>query len=127
VTGRPTFSPPRPAFGSRLFRLALGSVLLATLSLVLPRPAAAHGPTVRVAYGAIRPAVLTIRKGETVHFLNANTGGGPCTVVAEDGSFRSPVMERAGGWHMTFDEAGSFPFFVEEYSKAKGLVIVVEE
>ena len=104
--------------------LRLGCVALLLLG---SSPAAAHGPTMRVAWSGIQPPKLTIRVGATVHFHNANTSGAPCTVVADDGSFRSPTLGRAEGWHHTFEKAGTFAFHLSEQSGAKGRIVVVEE
>jgi plastocyanin len=99
--------------------LALGS------TLGLAAPAAAHGPTVRVTWSAVKPAKLTIRVGDTVHFTNATASGSPCTVVADDGSFTSPTLGRAEGWHHTFEKPGTFVYHVQEMSSARGTVVVV--
>ncbi len=90
-------------------------------------PANAHGTTVRVSWSGIQPPTLTVRVGTEVHFHNANSSGSPCTVVAEDGSFESPTLGRAEGWHHVFAKPGSFAFHLVEQPGAKGKVVVVEE
>ena len=94
---------------------------------LLAYPAAAHGPTVRVSPGRVVPTVLTIRVGETVHFHNATSSGAPVTVVADDGSFESPTLGRAEGYHHTFESPGEVAFHLRESSRARGRVIVVAE
>lgn len=106
-------------FGGCIRALVLGALLL-------PAPALAHGPTVRIAYSGVRPAQLAIAAGATVHFLNANTSGAECTIAADDGSFESPALARGEGWHHTFEKPGSYAFHVKELSGSKGLVIVGE-
>ncbi|MCG8588335.1 MAG: hypothetical protein MJE66_03515 [Proteobacteria bacterium] len=87
--------------------------------------AAAHGPTVRVSNRRVTPPTLTIFVGDTVHFHNANAGTGTCTVVADDGSFESPTLARAAGWHHKFPEAGVYPFTVREFPGTRGTIKVV--
>ena len=109
-------------------RACTRALLAATaIAVLLAAPlAAAHGPTVRLSYAGVRPARLVLVVGQTVHFLNANSGSGTCTLVAEDGAFEAPPLGRAEGWHHTFEAAGSFAFFVEEFPSARGEIVVVE-
>jgi len=107
-------------------RALAGAGLVLALALPPSSPASAHGPTVKVSYGRVSPALVVLRPGETVHFHNANAAPGTCTVVAEDGSFRSPPLERAEGWHYTFQKPGRFAFSVEGYPRARGEVVVAE-
>jgi len=100
---------------------ALGLLLAATL---WPATARAHGPSVRVGYSGVRPAMLAIAAGTTVHFQNANSGDGPCTVVADDGSFRSPTLARGEGWHHEFNEPGRHSFHIAEYGGVTGVIVV---
>jgi plastocyanin len=99
---------------------------VAAVLLGAAAPALAHGPTVRVAWAGVQPPALTVEAGATVHFHNANSGAGACTLVADDGAFRSPPLARGEGWHHTFATAGRFAFHVEEYPSARGEVVVVE-
>lgn len=101
----------------RFVGLLLGLVLLSAAAL-------AHGPTVRVSYSGITPPRLVVAVGTTVHFHNANSGGGVCTVVTEGGAWESPPLGRSEGWHHTFEEPGTFEFHVKEFSSAKGTLVV---
>lgn len=105
---------------------ALLRLACAALLLLWAGPASAHGPTVRVAWSGLKPATLTVRAGTTVHFHNANSSGSPSTVVADDGSFSSPTLGRAEGWHYTFEAPGSFDYHLSEQPSAKGRIVVVE-
>ena len=78
----------------------------------------------KVAYSGIKPARLVIPVGATVHFHNANLGGGVITLVGDEGSFESPPLPKGEGWHHTFEEAGSFSFHVKELSSVRGTVVV---
>jgi plastocyanin len=102
--------------------------ILASIALLVGVGVAlAHGPTVSVSYSAVRPSSLAIAAGATVHFRNANGGGGPCTLFALDGSFESPVITRSEGWHHTFDKPGRYAFRVKEMPHIEGLILVAEE
>lgn len=122
--------PSRRGRGPRRLPALAAAILLglpAALLLVLPAaPARAHGPTVQVAWSGVRPETLTVRAGTTVHFHNANLSASPCTVVADDDSFRSPTLPRGEGWHHTFREVGTFDFHLAELPGARGRIVVVE-
>ena len=104
--------------------MAIRPLLIATLCTVaLAAAASAHGPTVNVSYGQVVPEMLTIRVGDTVHFHNANLGGGDCTLVSE--SLEVPVLAPGKGWHHTFTEPGEHAFHLKERVSRKGVVRVV--
>ena len=107
-------------------RAALRLVLFGGLALALPLSAWAHGPTVKLRYGSVKPLVLTIQAGQTVHFQNENSSGLPCTVVFAGGELTGPTLEKGGGWHHTFEEAGEFPYQLAESSKTRGTIVVEE-
>ena len=71
--------------------------------------------------------VSSIVVGQTVHFHNANSGVGPCTLVEDAGRFRSPTLARREGWHHTFEQVGEFPYSVEELPGVRGTIRVVAE
>lgn len=81
---------------------------------------------VKIASRGVEPARLVISVGQTVHFQNANAGMETCTIVAENGEFAGPSLGHGEGWHHTFADAGSFPFFIEEFSSARGEIVVLE-
>ena len=102
------------------------AVAIAIASGLTAAPAAAHGPNVRVSYRTATPAALTIEVGQTVHFQNANSAGGPCTVIEDEGAFESPTLGHAEGWHYTFVQPGTFAYHVREFPGVTGIVRVVE-
>ncbi len=106
--------------------LAALAAMAALAALLLAGSAAAHGPTVRVAYSGVKPPKLVITTGTTVHFHNANSSAGVCTVVAEDGSFESPPLARAEGWHHTFEKAGTYSFRISEFGSSTGTIVVAD-
>jgi plastocyanin len=103
----------------------LPAFFLVVAFLTLVGPAAAHGPTVRVTWSGVQPSNTTVRAGATVHFHNGNASGSPCTLVADDGSFESPTLGRAEGWHHVFAKPGTFIFHVKEMTSARGTIVVV--
>ena len=103
----------------RLIALAAGAALLAAAL-----PAAAHGPTVRLTYGGPKPTQLTLSVGQTVHFQNAATTARSFTVVADDGSFESPTLGRAEGWHHTFEQPGEFSIYLKENTATRARILV---
>lgn len=98
---------------------------LLALTLLGVSPAFAHGPTIKLSLAEIKPAELIVRVGDTVHFHNANRGGGTLTLLLE--GLDEVPLARGKGWHHTFEEAGDYPFLVKEVVSAKGLVRVVAE
>jgi len=95
------------------------------IGLCLATPAArAHGPSLDVSFSAFRPRQLTIAAGDTVHFRRAPGSDLPLTVAADDGSFESPTLGRAEGWHHTFDEPGDFSIHLLENTATRARILV---
>lgn len=94
-------------------------------AVVLGAPAAwAHGATVRASFAGVKPPVLVIRAGETVHFVNANVSSDALTIASDDGAFESPALARGEGWHHRFDAAGKFGVHVKGFESAHGQIVV---
>jgi len=114
---------------SSLRRRGIAVVLfgvIGSLAVCSAPPAAfAHGDTVRVGYGSIRPERLVVVVGTTVHFHNANASGATCTVVFDGDAVRSPALGRAEGWHHTFETPGEFHFQLAEMPSRQGVIVVV--
>ncbi len=99
-------------------------LLAATVTVFgLVGSASAHGPTIKLSYGQVVPARLTIRVGDTVHFHNTNLGGGDCTLVSQ--TLEAPVLAPGKGWHHTFTEPGEHAFHLKERASRQGRVRVV--
>ena len=118
----PAIPESRPARRTRR-----AAALLAATAALLALPAAAHGPTLRLAYDGLKPARLAIRVGQTVHFHNASTTPRTFTVQADDGSFESPPLPRGEGWHHTFESSGAFDLHVKEHPKLRATIFVAPE
>lgn len=107
--------------------LRAACLLALLLGLLLAGPALAHGPTIDVAYSGVRPRQLVVRVGDTVHFRNRNLGVGNCTLMTEEGEFGVPPLPKGGDHHFTAETPGQIDFFVKEFPRARGTLIVVEE
>ena len=102
--------------------------ILAGLALVLPfaLSAAAHGPTIEISHIEMKPPLLNLYAGTTVHFANTVAMPGGHVVVDEGETLESPPLEKPGdGWHYTFDEPGTYNVFVKQHPKAKARIVVI--
>jgi plastocyanin len=63
-----------------------------------------------------QPEVLRVEIGTTVEWYNR--GRNPHNIVAEDGSFTSPILERGDEFEHTYDAPGLFPFFCSLHGSA---------
>ncbi|MEE9279573.1 MAG: cupredoxin domain-containing protein [Myxococcota bacterium] len=101
------------------------SLALAAAITLLAAPLAALAETVvQVGHNRLEPADVTVKTGETVRFHNQDRMPGGHTIVADDGKFSSPPMGEDESWSHTFDEAGSFPYHIEQHPSATGTVTV---
>jgi plastocyanin len=85
-------------------------------------PVPQAGNTVSINDFAFAPATLTIPIGATVTWTNRDEE--PHTVVAGDGSFRSPGMGAGGSYSFTFTNAGSFDYVCSVHPFMHGTVVV---
>ena len=84
-------------------------VLLAALgTLTAASPAAAATITVRITKSGFSPASVTIDFGDTVTWRNADTSDHQ--VVADNGSFASPILRPGRTYSFTFRTAGRFSY-----------------
>jgi hypothetical protein len=113
----------------RIAGRACSKTLLALCLLTLfPLAAAhAHGPTVEISEAGMKPALLNLFEGTTVHFATTiATPGGLVVLVDESGSVRSPVLRVPGdGWHYTFEKSGRYAIRLEQRPDAKMTIVVV--
>ena len=112
-------------------------IYLLVLSLTLigigtPGAASAHGPTIRISHDELKPGLLNLFVGTTVHFSNtvAMPGGHVVVVKAdemeESETIESPALEKPGdGWHYTFEKEGKFEIYIKQRPTAKARIVVV--
>jgi plastocyanin len=56
------------------------------------------------------PKTITVGAGDTVTWTNRDSRGGSHQVVADDGSFSSPVLKPGATYSHTFENAGTFSY-----------------
>ena len=83
-----------------------------------PPPAA----VVRIANFTFTPPMLAVRPGTTVTWINDDDI--PHTVVANDKSFRSPVLDTGDRFSFTFAKAGQFGYFCSLHPHMTGKIVV---
>jgi len=106
-------------------RIASLRVLPLALALVgLAAPSLAEEVVVKVGHNRLEPAEITVEAGTTVTFLNEDQMPGGHTLVADDGSFESPPLEKGQTWQHTFEEPGVHAYKIEEHPSAVGKVTV---
>lgn len=109
---------------SRSPRFAPALAIVALLAIAAP--GYAHGPTIKISHSEMKPPLLNLFVGTTVHFENTVAMPGGHVVVDEAGTLESPPLEAPGdGWHYTFDEVGTHHVFVRQHPNAKAKIVVV--
>ncbi len=107
--------------------IAVALIAVAT-GVLFASAAKAHGPTIEITHAEMKPALLNLFVGTTVHFNNQEWMPGGHTVVDTTGKIESPPLEKVDeGWHYTFDEVGAFELFVKQHPMAKVRVNVVSK
>jgi plastocyanin len=104
------------------YRILIAS-LFAGLFLVAGS-AFAGGTKVKVSHGSFEPAEVTISAGEKVVFKNVVDMPGGHTIAIEEIDAASESLDNGEKWSHTFDEPGTYHFYVKEHSDNKGTVVV---
>jgi len=108
------------ALSAILSLAALSSpVVAAQASSTAPVPA---GPTIKIDNFVFGPGALTVSVGTTVTWINQDDI--PHTVVADDKSFKSKVMDTDERFSFTFTKPGEFGYFCSLHPHMVGKVIV---
>ncbi len=97
-------------------------VPLAALLLAVAPAAAATTKTVQITRSGFSPATTTITVGDTVTFHNSDTR--EHQVVANDGSFASPVLSASQTYSATFTAAKTVHYHDGLATSHKGTVVV---
>src|SRR5205814_10448091 len=96
---------------------------LALLAAMLVATAAgADTKTVQITKSGFTPTATTITVGDTVTWHNADTANHQ--VVANDGSFASPVLKPSENFSFTFQQAGKDNYHDDQATTNKGSVTV---
>jgi len=101
-------------------RLALVAVALA--SLVVAAPAGAATIHVSIKKSGFVPSAVRINFGDTVTWTNTDTSNHQ--VVANNGSFASPILGPRQSYSFTFKTAGRFPYHDAIHPALKGVIRV---
>ena len=89
----------------------------------LVTPAARRAPNRAAIEGfAYRPPTLTVKRGTTVRWTNADPT--PQMVTAAKGSFSSPQLRKGGTHAHRFGRAGRFAYVCALHPQMKGVVVV---
>ncbi|MGZ3377709.1 MAG: plastocyanin/azurin family copper-binding protein [Phenylobacterium sp.] len=109
--------------GAFALALALGVADIRDLAAAAATaPAAPAGPTVKIDNFVFGPDALTVTVGTTVTWINQDDI--PHTVVANDKSFKSKVLDSDERFSFTFTKPGEFGYFCSLHPHMVGKVIV---
>jgi plastocyanin len=100
------------------------ALLLARSRNVTPnaQPSAPATAEVKIDNFNFGPQTLTVAVGTTVTWTNRDDI--PHTVVADDKSFKSKVLDTDEKFSYTFAKAGTYPYFCSIHPKMTGKVVV---
>ena len=98
-------------------------LLVLTAALVVAGGAGADTRTVQITKSAITPANITVQLGDTVTWRNSDTA--THQVVADDGSFASPVLKSGETFSFTFVKNGKVNYRDDFARTHRGSVTVV--
>jgi plastocyanin len=74
---------------------------------------------------AINPSVIKVSRATTVTWTNRDSV--PHTIAANDGSFRSGLLQPGQSWSFTFDKSGTYSYYCEPHPFMQGQVIVEDK
>ncbi len=100
----------------------LAGVLVLALAAIQGARAAPNGAGVSMLDFSFSPTKVTIKKGESVTWVN--NGQAPHTATATDGSFDTPLLTAGQSSTVTFGTAGSFAYYCIVHPEMVGTVVV---
>src|SRR4051794_9382266 len=89
-------------------RIAIGSLAAAAAALALAAAASAAGQSVQITKSGFTPRTFTVNHGDRVVFRNSDKVDHQ--IVADNGSFASPILHAGQTWTVTLNTAGDFRF-----------------
>ncbi len=95
---------------------------LAALQLVPPADARAAEHTVVIQAMAFTPAVLEVKRGDTVVWVNRDFF--PHTATAPEGAFDSGAIAAAASWRYVADRQGRFDYVCTLHPTMKAVLVV---
>jgi len=100
----------------------LFTIVLALAALTVAAPASAATVSVRILGSGFSPANVTINADDTVTWTNRDNANHQ--IVADDGSFASPVLAPNRSYSFTFRSAGTFRYRDALSPSRRGVVFV---
>jgi plastocyanin len=100
-------------------RIVIGALAVA---FVVAAPAAAATVSVQITKSGFTPSTFTINHGDKITWHNADKADHQ--VVADDGSFASPILKSGQSWTATLSTAGTFRYHDALAPSLKGKVTV---
>ena len=100
----------------------LAALFAALTALVVAAPAQAATVNVKITKAGFSPSSVRINFGDTVKWTNSDTVNHQ--IVADNGSFASPIMRPKATYSFTFKTAGRFPYHDAIHPSLKGVVRV---
>jgi plastocyanin len=110
---------------TRWFVSLAATLLMGLIALpFVEKPAAAGPPAaeVKIDNFIFTPATITVKAGTQITWTNADDI--PHTVVADDQSFKSKVLDTNETFTFTADKPGTYSYFCSVHPKMTGKVIV---
>jgi plastocyanin len=115
---------PLAAVRAPFFLPAIGGALCLFLPVSLPAAAAApaKAQSIQIHNFAFAPAVLTVARGTTITWTNADED--PHTVTATGRAFHSAALDTGNRFSFTFNTPGEFAYFCSLHPHMTGKVVV---
>jgi plastocyanin len=111
-----------------LYVLTIAAMLVAMLAArqttqaAAPAAPAAAGADVKIDNFSFTPATLSVAVGTQVTWTNGDDI--PHTIVTEDKTIKSKVLDTDEKFTYTFDKPGTYSYFCSIHPKMKGTVVV---
>ncbi len=107
-----------------IFCVAASMVLVLALLPAVEKPIAAGPPTaeVKIDNFSFTPATLTVKAGTQITWTNADDI--PHTVVSDDRSFKSKVLDTDEKFTFTASKPGTYSYFCSILPKMTGKLVV---
>ena len=103
-------------------RLQALAVLVLAIAISVAPDVASADANVSIENFTFEPAEITVPVGTTVAWVNHDDI--PHTVTSDEKLFKSPALDTDDRFTMTFDKAGTYPYFCGLHPHMTGNVVV---
>ena len=112
------------AFSGRRRFLVRAALLVAALAAATlsPAPLRAEDATVKIDNFTFAPALLTVKTGTTVRWLNEDDI--PHTVASSTRAFKSKALDTDDSFSFTFGAPGTYEYFCSLHPHMKATIVV---